>query len=436
MTWNAKQQRWFTKYRKKQYTVSPKVLGAAPTKEGSVQAANDWWKTKRAEIDKAAEAAPAPLPPVPDDVVERLKALHPDATQPELEGIIRYEQEAREDERQRRQAFWAEEDAKDRMYAERKRKMEAGATVSANVKDFLETKKRDITLNEVTKDRWDSLRTGLEQFRDWFGAERPLDDITEDTLSGYRNHLVDKVEVGDLSTYTARDRLDALRQFLRDRWRLHKLDTLPRNLDASQTAIKVRPPKIKLFAVEEIKTLLKKASERTKLYLLLMLNCGYLQTDIAELRQDEVDWSKGYIERKRHKTARFENVPVVRYKLWKETFNLLKKHRSTDAELVLVTADGTPLKQSNIKTNGKLHKTSAITEAWKRLAKKTDTKKPVKLIRKTSANLLDEHPEYGRYAVHFLGQSPRGVALKHYITPKQDQFDPAISWLGTQYGVN
>ena len=66
-------------------------------------------------------------------------------------------------------------------------------------------------------------------------------------------------------------------------------------------------------------------SDKTKLYLLLMLNCGMYQNDIAELLDEEVNWKNGTITRARSKT-RDRNGPVVTYKLWPETFALLKKH--------------------------------------------------------------------------------------------------------------
>lgn len=66
--------------------------------------------------------------------------------------------------------------------------------------------------------------------------------------------------------------------------------------------------------------------ERMQLYLLLMLNCGMYQNDIAELRSDEVHWKAGTLTRARSKT-RERGGPVVTYKLWPETFALLKKHR-------------------------------------------------------------------------------------------------------------
>jgi hypothetical protein len=62
ITWNAKQQRWFAKYHHKQYTVSPKILGTAPTKEASVRAANDWWRDKRKELGALATETGKPTP--------------------------------------------------------------------------------------------------------------------------------------------------------------------------------------------------------------------------------------------------------------------------------------------------------------------------------------------------------------------------------------
>ena len=430
MTWNIKQARWFIKYRKKQYTIGPTKLGTAPTKEASVRAANEWWKNKREKLDELAAAQATK--PDPRLVLERDYA----SATGDLEAAAVYQRmiDAGEADDHGVSPNWTVQMEKVAVVA-RLKKNDPDATITANVKDFLESKRRSITLKEVSAARWDSLRQGLEQFRDWIGGERPLDSITEDALVKYRNHLIGRIEVGEIGTFTARDRLDTVRQFARDRWKLRKLTERPRNLEDKQLIIKVRLGKVRTFTADEIKTLLAEASERTRLYLLLMLNCGYLQTDIAELTPD--DLRNGYIEKKRHKTENHPNVPTVKYKLWKETLELLEKHKSTtDPEHLLTTETGTPLKQSRIKTNGRMHKTSAITEAWKRLRKKTKIDKPVKLIRKTSADLLDKHPEYGRYAIHFLGQSPRGVALKFYLTPPtQAHFDAAIAWLGQQFGV-
>jgi hypothetical protein len=62
------------------------------------------------------------------------------------------------------------------------------------------------------------------------------------------------------------------------------------------------------------------------------------QSDIAEMRKDEVDWKRSTLTRARSKT-RERNGPVVTYKLLPETFSLLKKRRAKKSELVLISGD-------------------------------------------------------------------------------------------------
>src|SRR5262245_11409394 len=79
-----------------------------------------------------------------------------------------------------------------------------------------------------------------------------------------------------------------------------------------------------------------------------MANCGMTQGDVSDLLDTEVDWAAGRIIRKRSKTADRENVPVVNYKLWPQTFKLLKKYRS-GTERVLLTERGLPYIRTELK---------------------------------------------------------------------------------------
>ncbi len=51
----------------------------------------------------------------------------------------------------------------------------------------------------------------------------------------------------------------------------------------------------------------------------------------------------------------------------------------------------------------------------------------MKHLRKTSASLLGEHPQYKFYANHFLADSPRSVADRHYVVPSQNEFFEALA---------
>jgi integrase len=198
------------------------------------------------------------------------------------------------------------------------------------------------------------------------------------------------------------------------------------------------PTKIETFTVEEVRQKLKACdgfSRKTKLYLLLMLNCGMYQNDIAELLVDEIDWKAGTLTRARSKT-RERNGPVVTYKLWPETFALLKKHRSRGvknghADLALTTDEGNPLVRYWIEGDS-MRRYDCIHSAWTRLAEKMGLRKMrlgMKHLRKTSASLLGKHPQYKFYANHFLADSPRTIADRHYVTPSDEEFFQALEWL-------
>ena len=89
-----------------------------------------------------------------------------------------------------------------------------------------------------------------------------------------------------------------------------------------------------------MRTLVAAATGQLKLHILLALNCGYTNTDIAELKDPQVDWQRGAISRKRSKTQHVANVPVVTYPLWPQTFALLRQYRSGQATVLLTRSGG------------------------------------------------------------------------------------------------
>ena len=113
------------------------------------------------------------------------------------------------------------------------------------------------------------------------------------------------------------------KQFIKYCWSKRLLE-LPRNFDSRGFGFGAGAKAVETFTDGEIKKLLAKATGQLKLHILLMLNCGYRSTDISDLRDDQVDWTEGRIKRKRSKTENHEDVPEVDYKLWPETFSLLK----------------------------------------------------------------------------------------------------------------
>jgi hypothetical protein len=160
------------------------------------------------------------------------------------------------------------------------------------------------------------------------------------------------------------------------------------------------------------------------------------QKDIADLVHSEVDWKAKQIVRRRSKTKSHANVPIVRYRLWGDTFKLLRSERSdgNDAR-VLVNANGKPLWQASVDGEGKYQKIDNIKTAYSRLCKQALINKPLKSLKKTSASLIRGNGKYASLESLFLGHAPTSMADKHYAATPQDLLDEAIVWLGRQYGV-
>lgn len=456
MTWNAKQKRWFKKYRKKQYVVSPKQLGKPSTKAESLTAANEWWEEKRAELDFedpergnyeyaiwmrknmreiAIASSEHQLSSELWNEISRLQdrldvgGRLPKLSDEEFDPLSRFPHEDMK--------FW--EDALDDVYIRRSNNLRSPSkeddnTTSVSIAGFLQHKQVQVENDELSPGRYESLRCCLEHFQKSVDATKLLTSIDSKMLLDYRSQLAAEMKNGMSPAY-ARDHISAVKQFVRYCWNVLEKIELPRLINTKQLNIKVPENKIKTFTEEELRRLLESSSETTRLYLLLMLNCGMQQQDITELGQDEVNWKRGRIVRKRSKTEHHENVPTVNYRLWRETFSLLQNHRSDDKERVLLNAKGKPLKTEVI-VNGKVKKSDNIRSAYSRVVRKLKLEpKPLKLIRKTCATKLADHPEYANCRFMYLGHSDVTIADKHYVKPNQKLFDQAILWLGKQFGL-
>ena len=221
----------------------------------------------------------------------------------------------------------------------------------------------------------------------------------------------------------ARDIFNSTRLFMEWLGEIGQM-SIPGNIRSKKMVFRVPKKKIETFSLEEVRVLVAGCSDkiggRTKLYLLLMLNCGMYQSDISDLVWSEFDAKRGTITRKRSKTDDFENCPEVTWYLWPETLRLLKKYANQDKTILnqkktadtgticvslLVTAKGGPLVAKKLKEE-KGTKSDNIKSAYVRLAKRLKVAtKPLMLIRKTSSSLLGEHKDYKFYAQYFLAQA-------------------------------
>ncbi len=473
MTWNASDKRWHKGYRGRRYAVSPRQLKTAPNKEASRQAANQWWEQKQKEIDeqlgKAKEHPPAlvrcydlairnhrvfawwqrregnlELAAKSDQAVEFLQesllsdnlpvvdgwAYSPWGEPTEIveggipidrwESILQWRERINEWERQQQAETAAPREN----------------TIRAHIDQYLETLK--VRAKATGKlGTYETTRYRLEVFRKWCDPRAEIEAINEALWERFCLYLFKQVGEGEMAAASMAGIQGAARSFIRDRHNRRTLD-LPRNLNARNLAASVPLKEPQTMTTDEVRELLAAASDRRKLYLLLMLNTGMYPSDIAKLEKTEVDWEAGRIRRKRTKTRdRSANVPKVDYLLWRETFSLLKKFRADHPTLALVNEDGQPL-WKEVERDGRIDRDNNIRTAYFQLLQTKPLKdkrfKSLKALRKTPATMLQQSA-YGRFSEHFLGEAPHSITAKHYAHENGTEFDKAVKWLGRQFGI-
>ena len=195
--------------------------------------------------------------------------------------------------------FWRENLKALRQHAKWTGTTEHAKTIGANLDTFLATKKQQAESGQITAGWYDVLCYRLEHVRRYVG-EISVEHVNSNMLATFYKNLLGEIEAGKITTTYAREILTSAKMFVRWLWENEVVENLPRNLAKLQ--ITADTPTIKTLSVAEIKTLLTEASGRTRLYILLMLNCGYTGIDISDLKPAEIDWQRGVIMRKRSKT--------------------------------------------------------------------------------------------------------------------------------------
>lgn len=449
MTYVHSRKGWMKHHQGKNYAVSCAQLGTPVGKEASYLAANAWWERKLNELEEAQKAKREKSHRRSEAIVEALEQYtgksfesNEEATQTLLAVALEsngsmpdYLYEAiLGPERFKRNVEGVKALIGGKVCVEGER------TVSHQINRWLETLRANLSTGLLSAGRWDGYSRTIKHFSKWIGEDSSIVLVTAQRLEEYYGWVSSQIVEGKWTPATANGVFMSARQFIR--WMAELgLIPLPGNIQSRRFRFGSGATAIETFTDEEIKTLLMSATERTKLYLLLMLNCGMYQNDIAELSVDEVNWKAGTITRKRSKTRGRKDAPTVCYKMWPETLRLLKAHRAEEAvsnksggTRVLLTSDDKPLVFAAVKA-GKHTGYDAIQSAYFRLQEKSGVKKPLKSLRKTSASKLGSHSEYGAYVQHFLAHTPKGMTDRHYVKPNQAKFDEALDWLRKQFGL-
>ncbi len=327
-------------------------------------------------------------------------------------------------------------------------------TVGYQIKRFLGFKAAQAAADELAPTTWGDLAEKLSRFEEWAGSNTHVSTINGSTIKGYYQHLCRLRAEGKIGRVRGHNLFQAAKQWIRWAWREEdvELDNVPRNISDPElrftthlddsTGRRKQTRTEQLFTKDELRTVLKVLPEKPSLYVLLCLNCGFTQGDLATLRKDELRLTEGRIVRQRSKTRRHPNPPVVNYKLWPDTLRLLTKHISRHAELVFLTRRGTPLIVSKmVKKNGVDHhvRYDTVCRMYNRLRKKHPElpDKSLKFLRKTGATRIRGDMRYMALNQLYLGHSHQTIADKHYNAFDGQPYAPldeAIAWLGSQFG--
>ncbi|MCO8124584.1 site-specific integrase [Stieleria sp. TO1_6] len=321
---------------------------------------------------------------------------------------------------------------RDRLAAQKKNAdaVDTNNTLAAQVDEFLKSKREEAKAGQISFGRAGTMRNHLKIVVDWAGGKKETGKIDGKWLADLRSMLLKRIQEEIYSTSYAKDVMTTTKQLIR--WLVGtagQLDHLPRNFDSKSLSIHTQIKQVETLTVDELSQLLGAARDRAKLYMLLGLNCGMTQIDISDLHPAEVDFENGTITRKRSKTRNVENVPMVKYKLWKETLQLLKQERSDSDDHVLLNRSGLTLVESSFNSKENTNKRDAVRLEIRRLSTAESITCTMKHFKKTAASALRNHQQYSGLERLFLGHAPDNMSDRHYTTAPDDLLAEATDWL-------
>jgi len=188
------------------------------------------------------------------------------------------------------------------------------------------------------------------------------------------------------------------------------------NIDSKAFTFKVKKSGKEPAHAIRIREFLLKLPDRFRLYALLALNCAMNNIDIGELTHSQINWTTSALTRKRVKTGGHDRVPVVRYKLWSETVQLLKQEMTYGSkdQLMLLDSAGAPLYVAQFEEDGTAYQYDKIKSSWRdHFGRSGDKEFTLRDFRYFGADLLEESP-HKRDRESFLGHSPKSVEGIHY----------------------
>jgi hypothetical protein len=258
-----------------------------------------------------------------------------------------------------------------------------------------------------------------------------VNQINADVLSRFRQEVL----TGNKNTLTTRSHLlRYCKWFVKWCWENGKLYEMPRNIDSFAKVKIFKETEVAVFTFDQVRKILGCCvSDHQKLYVLLMLNCGFAYQDIADLKPSE--YADGFIDRARSKT----DIPG-RWYLWTETRRLLDMLGQRKGEHLLTTMKGGCLIKRRIE-NKKMVSSNAIESSLKsrlfgingdvpKMLEEWGIRGTPYMFRKTVANEIERLVDR-ETAKTYLAHADGSVAEKNYLQRKYEKLTAALKMVET-----
>jgi hypothetical protein len=219
-----------------------------------------------------------------------------------------------------------------------------------------------------------------------YNGQLLIADLRYAEVEAWRDAILRRQRNGEIGRRTANNYLGEVHRLLD--W-CHRTPTIayrhPEDVDA--LFIKLRnatAPNIAEYNPTDLLKIVKAATDRQRLYIYLALNLGAYQSDISDLRADEITTYNGVpcVIRRRSKTSH-QNEFAAMHILWPETENLLRRQMArqpNEHDRALLNEAGRPLLR-------KAPHSDCISDSYLLLQKRT-ARLPFKQYRKLGATAI------------------------------------------------
>lgn len=246
-------------------------------------------------------------------------------------------------------------------------------TMKALVNKYLAAKQSDIDAGVYARRTFQAVVASCDRILKHFGKNRLVSDIRQEDFAAYRASFVQRhCGMNTISTEITRCR--ALFNFAYETELIDAPLRYGPQFKIGKKAAQRHNGRVasKMFEADEIKQMIDAAGVQLKAMILLGINCGFGNTDCAELPKSAVDLKGGWIEFPRPKTGVDRKAA-----LWPETVKALRAATSRRSEsknqedngLVFLTTYGNPWVRMRTTASGKDACQDSITIMFRELLK-------------------------------------------------------------------